>query len=93
MENIQMIDFRIEQKCEICGGSGVRSLSHSYVNGFEGSWLFTCAKCEAHRYDIPLDELFGGSWKAVDWLAHISSKPWFDAADFFAAIRRLRKGL
>jgi hypothetical protein len=82
-----MSTFKNEPKCEACGGNAT-VLSHSYRT--RDGWRIICNECACDSYDISLEAFTGSASETIDWLAHVSGKTWFDPADFFAAIRRLR---
>lgn len=44
-------------------------------------------------YDIEIDRFFKSPEETVDWMAHMSEKRWFDPADFFKMMWRLRREL
>ena len=58
-----------------------------------GKWLFVSTKApeDFNEYHFEITSFFASPAASVDWLAHLSGKAWFDAADFCAMMRRFRK--
>jgi hypothetical protein len=56
-------------------------------------WLFVSTQADEdfNEYHFEIVEFFSSPASTVDWLAHLSEKGWFDAADFCAMIHRFRE--
>lgn len=78
--------FRKAPLCEKCGKA--EAISFSLI---KGKWMFTCmCTADNESYYIELDRFFRSPASTVDWLAHMSEKPWMDCHDFMEMMHRFR---
>lgn len=77
-------------QCEVCHNEPATSFS--YMRKGEGGEWIAGGDCTANSemYYIEFSRFFESPEETVDWLAHMSEKDWFDAADFCALMGRIR---
>lgn len=74
-------------KCEECGEQIDPRDYYLVADAASGKWQVEDSKCDTHGYHIDIEDFEDDP---VDWLAHMSTKEWFNAQDFCEALRRLR---
>jgi hypothetical protein len=73
--------------CEICNIK--EAIFFSFNNN---EWEFTCELCdECPRYYAKISNFFKSKSATIDWLAHLSEKPWINWNDFMSMMHRYRK--
>jgi hypothetical protein len=80
--------FKKQPMCELLG-----NVPAEHFTFRRGKWFFVSTEApeDWNEYHFEIDRFFCSPASIVDWLAHLSEKSWFDAADFCTMIHRFRK--
>jgi len=66
--------FNKTPMCELLGDKPARHFTHR-----KGKWLFVSTEAPERfdEYHLEIERFFYSPASTVDWLAHLSEKPWF----------------
>ena len=77
-------------RCEVCGQE-IRDLRGVFLaHGAGSSWRIECSGHLDAEHAMDAGHLFGGGLRSVELLADLARASWFDPAELFAAVVRLR---
>jgi hypothetical protein len=59
----------------------------------DGKWIFVSLEApeKISDYHFEIEQFLKSPSATIDWLAHLSEKPWFDANDFMEMVHRFRE--